>query len=134
MENKKLSYEMLMERLKNKPPVLEHPEQLTRSIMAGIERKAGNKRRFNNMTHIWGTMSGVAAVLLIYLLMYEAVQPPEYRFAIAQNQINSSGQEDGYPVARVEKAENISVIIQKKLEYSISKKQIYAAWSNQKNK
>jgi hypothetical protein len=45
MENNKTSYQTLVERLKNISPVLENPEDLTRSVMERVEKIETNNRK-----------------------------------------------------------------------------------------
>ncbi|MDR0835911.1 MAG: hypothetical protein LBN11_04940 [Tannerella sp.] len=77
MENK-ISYQTLTERLKN-IPVLEQPEDLTQAVIAKIEQMEANRLK-NKVMYVTGWLSGVAAALLLGLLVLETIQtPPTYR-------------------------------------------------------
>jgi hypothetical protein len=77
MENKKLTYEEIIGFIKNTSPTLEHPQEVTQTIMQQIEYLNKGKRKYK-MIRITGLLSGVAACFFLCLLTYETIQLSVY--------------------------------------------------------
>ncbi|MDR3367194.1 MAG: hypothetical protein LBO71_09565 [Prevotellaceae bacterium] len=72
MKNRK-TYEEAVRHLAQVAPVLEDSEALAQNIMAQIEYVAQNQPKYRAL-RTTGVLSGVAACLLLCLLMYDAAQ------------------------------------------------------------
>jgi hypothetical protein len=75
MRNKNISYETVTGYLKNCKPVLDNPNELTQTVMDRIERLSANGKKVRIM-RITGVLSGIAATLLLCLLISETVRQP----------------------------------------------------------
>ncbi|GHT24417.1 hypothetical protein FACS189430_09280 [Bacteroidia bacterium] len=137
MENK-ISYQTLTERLR-KTPILEQPEKLTQTVIEKIERMEANRLKHKVM-YITGWLSGVAAALLLALLILETAQTPAtYRMktdniAVASAPVAS----DAYRAIAVhaadksfaEKRHIVASIIKEKRDKAIQKEQLYRFMQN----
>jgi ribosome-associated translation inhibitor RaiA len=74
------TYEEITGYIRNISPLLENPEELAQTIMTRIERISKHNRKRKIML-ITGLISGVAACLLLCLLVYESIQLSSYQAA-----------------------------------------------------
>ena len=68
-------YNDLLNKLKQTEPLLSDSEKLTDDIMQRIGQTIPHKRKYGVM-HILGTISGIAASILICLFIYEMIRFP----------------------------------------------------------
>jgi hypothetical protein len=78
MENKKRTYEEVINFLKNTSPILNSPEDLTQTITRNIETIAGNSRKWKTI-RLTGIVSGIVACLFCCWLVYDGIQLPVYQ-------------------------------------------------------
>jgi hypothetical protein len=122
MDNKRITYEKITGYIRQNPPVIENPEELTQSILRQIERAGKNKKK-HTLLHIMGFLSGTAACLLLCLLLHETVYFPAY------HGVEAKDTKQTYTKYRpkVEK-KDIAGIIEEKIKNRNRKERIYSAF------
>ncbi|MDR0688624.1 MAG: hypothetical protein LBF55_08095 [Prevotellaceae bacterium] len=75
MKHENISYDELISKLKSASPQFSDPEALTRSIMLSVERLPLRQKQHTAL-RITGFLSGVAACLLVCLLVRELAWQP----------------------------------------------------------
>ncbi|GHT05357.1 hypothetical protein FACS189423_09390 [Bacteroidia bacterium] len=122
MENNKISYQTLVERLKNSSPVLENPEDLTRIVIEKVEKISANNLK-NKILYLTGVISGLAAALLFCLLIHATIPSPANHLMEPETHTALSGPIT--PGVYPEKTD-IAVIIREKIETNNRKEQLYS--------
>jgi hypothetical protein len=123
MENNKISYQTLVERLKNSSPILENPEDLTRIVIEKVEKISANNLK-NKILYITGMISGLAAALLFCLLIHASIQSPANQLVEPGTPAALSGSIT--PGVYPEKTDMIALIIKEKRETNNRKEQLYS--------
>jgi hypothetical protein len=77
VKNRKITYKILADHLRNRIPEPDNPEKMTQEVMAGIERLSRNRKK-STVIRMTGLLSGAAACLLFCFLAAETVNPTVY--------------------------------------------------------
>ncbi|MDR2804174.1 MAG: hypothetical protein LBB85_00815 [Dysgonamonadaceae bacterium] len=121
MESKKIACEELINYLRSVAPAPDRPEELTQRIIARIERMEKNKRK-RIVVRVTGWLSGVAAGLLLGLLLFETVQP-----ALVRSSGDKVAMQTEITVNMECRKTDIAERMKEKLERKSRKEQIYSA-------
>jgi hypothetical protein len=130
----KISYQTLIERLKNTSPILEQPEALTQSVIERIEQMEANRKK-NKIMYIAGLLSGAAATVLLCLLIRITVHPPvsfsmesktsPALFGQVVPSVNPEININAKDKSTAEKKEIIRAVIRKKMKTNLQKEQLF---------
>ncbi|MDR2814795.1 MAG: hypothetical protein LBB79_09130 [Prevotellaceae bacterium] len=135
MENRR-TYEEIIGYLRRASPAPEDSEALTRSVMAQVEHIAQNKKKCKAL-RITGWLSGVAACLMLCLLMYQASQFAPLRqdevkpaaLLVGQARVDTPNMPQICAIGSAESGKmSITEIIREKLGEQNRKEQRYAAY------
>ncbi len=74
MDNTDITYEKIVEVIRNTSPKMEHPEELSQTILEKINHSSDNKR-INNLIRITSIIAGVAASFLVCLICLNYSDP-----------------------------------------------------------
>jgi hypothetical protein len=140
--NSKISYQTLIEQLKNTSPVLEQPEALTQSVIERVKRIEINRQR-NKIMYTTGWLSGAAAILLLCLLIRITVHPP-VSFSMESKpapaffgqiipSVDPEISINAKDKSTAEKKEIISAVIRKKMKTNRQKEQLFTLLQNDVN-
>lgn len=77
MEEKEIAYNTLLKRLQNTLPIQKEPEKLTQSILERI-KAVNDRNQKNRKMQVISALSGVAAGLLLCLLVHDTMQLPDF--------------------------------------------------------